>query len=46
VVSHLEKAFPPLEGDRFLQPELETLARWLLEGRLTREVREQGLELA
>lgn len=46
VVSILEEAFPPLEEDRFLQPELEALARWLLEGRLAREVRRGGLELA
>ncbi len=33
-VTLLDAAFPPVEADRFLQPEVERLAGWLLEGRL------------
>lgn len=34
VVAQMRTAFPPLEGDRFLQPEIETMAQWLREGKL------------
>jgi histidine ammonia-lyase len=34
VVAGARAAFPPLAADRFLQPEVEAMARWLGEGRL------------
>ena len=32
------KAFPPLDGDRYFQPEMESMARWIREGRLSATV--------
>lgn len=34
VVSGARIAFPPLASDRFIQPEIEAMADWLVEGRL------------
>jgi hypothetical protein len=33
-VAGARAAFPPLAADRFLQPEVEAMVRWLGEGRL------------
>jgi histidine ammonia-lyase len=41
LLSALCEAFPPVERDRFIQPELEALSGWLLEGRL-RELAARG----
>ena len=33
LVAKLRGTFPPLDGDRFLQPDMEAMASWLSEGR-------------
>ena len=35
ILREARKTFPPLDGDRFFQPEIESMARWIREGRLS-----------
>ncbi len=46
VVRAGREAFPPVDGDRFIQPELESMAAWIEAGRFTDLVRQNGLDLA
>ncbi len=45
VVRAGREAFPPVDGDRFIQPELEHLAKWIGEGRFAALVRRGGVDL-
>lgn len=42
----LHAHFPPVEEDRHIQPELEEMARWITEGRLSGGIVEAGIALA
>ncbi len=45
VVKAAIRDFPPVEGDRFIQPELESLGEWIAGGRFADIVRKGGLSL-